>query len=174
MSAVIEWARVSPVPTAAAMIIVESISPTTIRIAPARRRGMLRTPSLKMTGRRHATHATERRHRESRAIRVSMIPVIGTPKISSMIRFSFCGGAALVRRGNGTHRGRVERCGLPRPLLTDDLAVAHLHDAVTPRADTGVVGDDHQGQSLRPIELPHQVDDLGRGRGVERAGRLVG
>jgi hypothetical protein len=54
-----EWWSVSPVPRAAEMISVESISPTTIRAVCALRRGMLRTPSLKMTGRRHATQATE-------------------------------------------------------------------------------------------------------------------
>ena len=53
-------------PSAAEMISVLSISPTTISVVCALRRGMLRTPSLKMTGRRQATSATNSRQSASR------------------------------------------------------------------------------------------------------------
>ena len=45
----IVWLIVSPVVSAAAMIVVPSISPTMIRAVRPRRRGTLRTPSLKST-----------------------------------------------------------------------------------------------------------------------------
>jgi hypothetical protein len=64
------------------MIKVESMSPTTMRTVWALRRGMLRIPILKMTGRRRATQATLRRQMPSRMTNTVMMPLIGTPKIS--------------------------------------------------------------------------------------------
>ena len=67
------------------MMRVESINPTTINAVCALRRGILRVPSLKMTGLRQATHATVRRQRPIVAISTIMMVFIGIPKTSFMV-----------------------------------------------------------------------------------------
>ena len=53
----------------------------------------------------------------------------------------------------GLLRGRLVLDGAARHRLIDDLAVAHLHDAVAAVADAGVVGDEHAGQTVALVQL---------------------
>ena len=57
--------------------------------------------------------------------------------------------------------------------MVDHAAVAQEHDAVGPRGELGVVGDDHAGHAAlaRVADEPDHVFAVDR---VERAGRLVG
>src|SRR4249919_1348636 len=77
----IVWLIVSPVASAAAMIAVPSISPTTIRARRARRRPMLRTPSRRNARLRKARAATTPSARASRTVRTTVSPSTGMPKI---------------------------------------------------------------------------------------------
>ncbi len=131
----------SPTPNAAEMISVESISPITIRVDWARRRGMLRTPSLNRTGRRRAINATAKRQMVNRPTRTTRIVDIGIPKISCMTvllrRYALVGGdSRRVEIDHGAHRRVV------------DQAVTHPHDAICLGPDPRVMGHDHQRQPL--------------------------
>src|SRR6476661_11167914 len=66
---------------------------------------MLRTPSLKMTGRRHATHATDNRQIASSATSTVKIPDIGIPNISFTGRF--------LSQGNYSGRSLFDGCAEP-------------------------------------------------------------
>ena len=50
------------------------------------------------------------------------------------------------------------------PLLTDDHAVAHVHEAVTALADARVMRNQHEGLSLLRVQLLHQRDDVVGGK----------
>src|SRR5690606_14533299 len=70
------------------------------------------------------------------------------------------------------------RCALaeddPSPaLVRGDLAVANVDDPLGDGGDLGLVRDENDGVSPR-VELGEGLEDLVRGRRVERAGRLVG
>src|SRR5262245_59255565 len=55
-----------------------------------------------------------------------------------------------------------------------DAARAQAHDAVAACRKAGIMCDQHQGGLALDVALEHQLDDLGAGRLVEIAGRLVG
>src|SRR5215212_5046657 len=63
--------------------------------------------------------------------------------------------------------------GLSKALFADDLAIAHVDDAVAACPDTGVVRDDHERLPVQAIERFHQAHDLVCRRRVEVAGGLV-
>ena len=71
-------------PSAAAMIRVLSINPTTISVDCAGRRGILRVPSLKRIGRRQAIHATPSKQHASAATSAVATSAIANPKTSSI------------------------------------------------------------------------------------------
>ncbi len=89
-------------PSAAVMISVDNIKPTTISVVCAFRRGILRTPSLKITGRRQAINATTARHSSSRPTITTMICTMGMPNNASMYVSS-----RLVEPGRDLDRRRL-------------------------------------------------------------------
>src|SRR6476469_1125720 len=145
------------------MISVESISPAIVNTVCALRRGILRTPSLKITGRRQAIHPTVSRQTPSSATSTTMIVVSEMPN-SSVIGY--------LHEAVSSQQSVVSR--ELRPLLTarcyqlrrsllvviDHDAVPHPHDPVALLADAAVVGDEHQRQSLVAIERFQQIDDF--------------
>jgi hypothetical protein len=54
------------------------------------------------------------------------------------------------------------------------VAVPHPDDPPARGGDLRLVGDDHEGLALVPVEASEEGDDLGRALGVEVAGGLVG
>ena len=121
---------VSPVPKAAAMINVEIMMPTMMRMVCARRLGMLRSPSFSITGLRQPMTAITTNAGRNTASRPYIMESIGTPKSSSIAVLVFF---------------RLEG-GLPRvPLavgeaVVDDFAVAHADNAVGAVAHLDGVG----------------------------------
>ena len=78
------------------------------------------------------------------------------------------------RRAHGRPAGGEQRLGPGgRAGLVDDAAVAEEHDAVGPRRELGVVGDDDAGGAAPACVAEQPHDGLAVHR-VERAGRLVG
>src|SRR5215216_1202132 len=148
------------------MIIVESMRPITIRIVWAFRRGILRTPNLKITGRRHAIHATEIKQMASSTNKTIMIVVIEMPKISFIYRAPFdldalAQSTALLlvdRLSDSLNRRRDEI-----ETLADDQSISHLDNAVALSANAGVVGHKHHCHLLIGVELAHEIHDFGRG-----------
>ena len=58
--------------------------------------------------------------------------------------------------------------------ICHDLAILHVDDAVAQVTDFGVMGDDHEGLTLFPVQVAHEREHI-RGRlGVQVAGGLVG
>src|SRR6478609_9020482 len=171
------------------MISVESISPTIVNTVCALRRGMLRAPSLKITGRRQAIHPTVSRQITSNATSATMIvvsdmpnsSVIGTPPRSRELgvgRTEFVlspSGLSRVSHGlqplartefihslRDRELRRTPYSYFPTPyfVVIDHDAVAHAHDPVALLADAAVVGDEDEREALLAIERFQQIDDF--------------
>src|SRR5579885_117099 len=150
---------VSPVPKALVTISVLSISPTMIRMVCARRRGILRRPSM-------ATTAVASRKTTSIA---RMMSSIGAPKSVFIEHSSSLTGRPAARRrpqpsrpvsrglsyrlqgaSRGEHAGHA--AGAPTQARILDAPVTHAHDAVGALAHLQGVGHQHHGLSLLLIQ----------------------
>ena len=88
---------VSPVPKAAVMMTVASMRPKMMRVVWARRRGMLRSPVLNITGLRKATHPSSRKMTTVTRTTQKAIVFMETPNSSSMARrYAWTGARARV------------------------------------------------------------------------------
>ena len=105
MSSVTVLETVSPVPKATVMMTVASIRPKMMSVVCARRRGILRSPVLNITGLRKATHASSARMKAVISTTTVAIVFMETPNSSSMGRRYAWTGA----------RGRVDSSRSIRP-----------------------------------------------------------
>ncbi len=101
------------------------------------------------------------------------------PGISAS-RWGATGRSAAPRRGTAPIRprvvgvaGRAER-GRGRGLLDLAAGIHHHHPVGDLRHHAEIVGDQHDGGADAPLEVAHQVEDLGLDRHVEGRCRLVG
>src|SRR5215213_5811803 len=145
-----EFVRVSPVVNAAEKSSVASIRPVMIRAVCVVRRGTFLTAILKEVRSRAASTARIRAPTAKTARRIHINCCVGTPKSSSI---------------------------LPTPsglIVALYPAVAHPDYAVSAAGDGGVVGDEHEGLPMLPVELYKQGHDLRASLGIQRPGGLVG
>src|SRR5688572_20575668 len=115
------------------MISVESMSPMTMSVVWDGRREMLRSPMRASSGWRIAMKASTARAPASSTSRPMRMLVSGMPKRLSI-----------------------------DALLALDEPVAHVDDPVAAGRDARVVGHDHEGLLLRPVQLLHQAHDTVR------------
>jgi hypothetical protein len=59
-------------------------------------------------------------------------------------------------------------------VLAHDLAIRHHPHAACLPGDGGIMGDDHEGDSLGSVEFLQQVHQILSGVGIQASGGLVG